>query len=190
VANKIELGARERNPPPAPANSDSKFRNHAIDAALTVSLLSSAGKSSSDLRQFTASNLANQRKEDVSSERSEAKIDKKIHNTEQQRSDLIADKKAALDERNDVIKSEYGSVQNYNNSMNAPKIEQQRSELVTGKKRISAERNVLLCKGQFFCIGKTSVVKFANSSINTGFTAFHGSKGGNNSTVRIIGETT
>jgi len=143
-----ERNAREREPPTPSANQEGKFRNHAIDAALTISLLSSAGSNSNDLRQFTASNLANQRKEDVSSERNEAKLDKKIHQTEQQRNDLISDKKAALNERSEVIKSEYGSVSNYNNSMNAPKIEQQRSELIVGKQRVSAERNALI-KSEF-----------------------------------------
>jgi hypothetical protein len=138
----IERGAREREPPPS-ANPESKFRNHAVSAALTMSLMSQ-GRQSSDLQQFTSKNMANQRHETVSSERSEAKLDKQIHTNEQARDGLIGEKKSASIERTEIIKSDYGSVSNYNNAMNAPKIEQQRSELVKGKQRVSAERNALI----------------------------------------------
>jgi hypothetical protein len=144
LISNIERGAREREPPRSPnsdANPESKFRNHAVNAALTMSLLS---RQSGDLQQFTAKNMANQRHETVSFEKSEAKLDKQIHTNEQARNNLIADKKVVSAERSEIIKSDYGSVANYNNAMNAPKIEQQRGELVVGKQRVSAERNALI----------------------------------------------
>jgi hypothetical protein len=119
MRGNIERGAREREPPPS-ATADSKFKNHAIDAALTVSLLSSSGKASTDLRQYTAKNIGNQRRDDIASEKREAKSRQKAFRAEDSRHIAVAGKQEILAERSEIIKSEYGSIRDYNIAKQSP----------------------------------------------------------------------
>jgi hypothetical protein len=112
MANKTVIGAGVRSPPPA--NSDSKFRNHAIDTALTISLLSSAGSNSRDLRQYSAANVNQHRKNEITSEKKQAKSQRKAFQAEDSRYVAIDYKQGLMNQRSEIIKSEYGSIKDYN----------------------------------------------------------------------------
>ena len=127
MANKlvenIERGARELETPQGTFPShpaESKFKNHAIDAALTISLLSSSGKTSKGLQQFSAKNISQHQRNDKASEKSEAKVRKRAFKAEDSQHIAVADKKELLSERSEIIKSEYGSIKGYNIAKQSP----------------------------------------------------------------------
>ena len=116
LSGNIEHGARELEN----SRPDSKLRNHAVDVALTVSLLSSSAKSSSDLRQFTAKNITGHQRNDTASEKKETKCRQKAFRAEDNRSISVDEKRNLLSERTEIIKSEYGSIRDYNIAKQSP----------------------------------------------------------------------
>jgi hypothetical protein len=146
MSRLVERGAREREPPSS-ASSESKFKETAMSAMLSASLLSQS-RNSSDLSQFSNNNITQHRVNDIISEKQEARVDRKIHVADNERKDLISEKKDVLNERSAAIKAEYGSIENYNICKNATAIEANRSQMVDSKRSLSPERNNLI-KSEF-----------------------------------------
>jgi hypothetical protein len=67
-----------------------------------------------NLSQFSNKSVRKQRKYDKLTDKNEAKLDKASYESQNLREDLISQKKAIFAERSAVIKSEYGSIENYN----------------------------------------------------------------------------
>lgn len=119
MAKNIERGLRELEKIPQSPAPESKLKTTAASVALTVSLLSSS-KQSADLSQFSAQNIKQHRKNDITSEKSEVKARKRAFNAEDSRHVSIHHKEGLMKERSDIITSEYGSIKDYNIAKKAP----------------------------------------------------------------------
>ena len=158
-----ERGAREREPPPLQgAHPQSALKNAVIHTA-AFSALTSQQNNGSGLSQFSHKNIVQQRKNDISSERKEARVELKSHRVDGQRNLLVDTKLSVREERTAVIKQEFGSIANYNNFKNANKISSNRDSMIDTKKRLHSERNNLI-KSEY---GSHANYKEACSAINS-----------------------
>ena len=149
-------GEREREPP-----TTSAVRNAVIHTAAFSTLNSK--KYSSTLSQFSNKNIVQQRNNDISSERNEARTEHKSYKVEGRRDILVDTKISVHEERKAVINAEFGSVENYNNFKNADKISSNRDSMIDTKKRLYSERNKLI-KSEY---GSHANYKEACSAINS-----------------------
>lgn len=142
-------------------DEDNDFRSEESAGGLPLATFPKLHIPKQNLNDFKNKNIIKQRKHDILEEKHEAKLDKATHKSTALRQELIADKKAVYAERSDIIKSEYGSVSEYNKVNTAIQSDKYRTELISEKKSLLKERSEII-KSEYGSIEKFNKVRKKN----------------------------
>jgi hypothetical protein len=97
-----------------------------------------------NLSEFTNRKIRKQRKYDILDEKHESKLDKAIYDSQRLKDDFIAEKKLVSAKRSGIIRTEYGSIGEYNRFSEAAKANDCRDELIKSKLKLQKQRNALI----------------------------------------------